>query len=105
VIFGELGEAPVAEEKEPAVSDVSSEEAAADDRRRGDRGAHAPQLGHRDRLVVDLEVRLLDRTAKTLADGPAARRALHLARDHLERERARDLAGVFASRAGGHREQ
>src|SRR5581483_12032188 len=66
VVLRELRQLALPEEEEPAVADVGAEERPADDRRRRDRRPHAAELGDRDALRVDLEVRLLDGTLEAL---------------------------------------
>ena len=105
VVLGELRERPLAPEEEAAVPDVRRHQRPAHHRARGEGGPHAAQLGHRDRLVVELEVGLLDGAPETLRQRPAARRAVHLARQDLEGERARHLAGGVAAEPVGHREE
>src|SRR5262245_25090723 len=105
VILRELGQAAVAKQEEPTVADVRREQSPAHDRAGCERRPHAAELGDSDCLVVDLEVRLLRGTPEPLAHGPAARGPVHLARHHLERERARDLARGAPADAVRDREQ
>src|SRR5207247_447702 len=72
VVLGELRERPLAPEEEAAVPDVRRHQRAAHHRARGEGGPHAAQLGHHDRLVVELEVGLLDGAPAALRQRPAA---------------------------------
>ena len=104
VVLGELRELPLAEQEQPAVADVRSDERGADDGARRERRSHPAELRHGDPLRIDLEVRLLHGAPQALPDRPAARRAVHLARQHLEREVARDFAAGVAADPVRHRE-
>jgi len=93
VVARELAQLARAHQEQPAVADVRRHQRRADERRRRNGRAEAAQLRHRQPLVVDAQVGVLDRAPETLRDRPARRRLREPAREARER----DLAGQLAT--------
>ena len=104
VILGYLGNAPAAKQMQTAIANVSCGKDPIVDRHRRQSSRHPAQFRHRQREIVNLDIRSLHRAMKPLGRTPFARTLPERLEHDLDRHLTRDLAARVSTDSIGDRE-